>query len=208
MMRGYSGWNQTEFQQFQNMMLNVFYPINYGWLYNNLPLTSYANWDLCCIASIMAIGVLCDNSTVFNQGVSFFKTGFGEGAIDKTVYYLHPGYLGQGQEAGRDQGHNTLDVSHLSAIAQMAWNQGVDLYGYGNNRILAMAEYTAKGNLPVPGTGVYYSSGGSYNMPYTIWQYFNWPAQMWTDAFSLQSVGTWRPSWACIYHHYVNVKGK
>lgn len=45
--------------------------------------------------------------------------------------------LGQTSESGRDQGHATLDYALLSVIAQTAWNQGLDLFGYSNSRILA-----------------------------------------------------------------------
>src|ERR1700723_2792258 len=77
----------------------------------------------------------------------YFYNGLGEGCIDRTVYFIHPGYLGQTQEAGRDQGHNTLEIALLAPLCEMAWHQGVDLYGYENNRVLAGAEYVAKYNL-------------------------------------------------------------
>ena len=80
----------------------IWYPLCHGVLPNGL--TRYANWDLGCIAQVMAIGVLTDNSTMFNEAVSYFKTGAGNGAAQKVAYYIHPGYYGQCQEAGRDQG--------------------------------------------------------------------------------------------------------
>jgi hypothetical protein len=42
-----------------------------------------------------------------NDAVMYFKNGAGNGSIEKAVYFLHPGYLGQWQEAGRDQRHTT-----------------------------------------------------------------------------------------------------
>ena len=85
-----------------------------------------------------------------------FKTGRSNGAIPQTIFYLHPGHLGQVQESGRDQPHTTLDIVHLGAIAEMAWNQGIDLYSYANNRILAGVEYAAKANLYEYNTTLYY----------------------------------------------------
>src|SRR3569833_3164569 len=149
----------------------------------------------------MAIGVLCDNQTIFQSAITWYKTGNNNGAIDKAIYFIHPGYEGQGQEAGRDQGHDTLNVGHLSAITQMAWNQGVDLYGYGNNRVLALAEYTAKGNLKQPGTQNY------YDVPFATYQYWVWPQNLYHTEFATGAQGIGRPTWACIYNHYVNVKG-
>ena len=193
-MRAYAGWAAADVARFQNMMLTVFYPINHRFIPSNL--TVYSSWDLCCVASIMAIGVLCDNQSLFDEAVSYFKGGLGNGGVAQTVYYLHPGYLGQTQESGRDQGHNTLSISLLTTICEMAWNQGVDLYGYDNNRVLAAAEYVAKGNLIESGTSY-------YTVPFA--RYAN---QNTTDtAFSIDGRGSVRPMWSMIYHHYVNRKG-
>lgn len=198
-MRGYPGWAAADLARFQNMMLNVFYPVNHRFLPSSLSV--YSNWDLCCVASIMAIGVLCDNVALFNEAIDYFKGGTGNGCIAQTVYYMHPGYLGQTQESGRDQGHNTLSVSLLTVICEMAWNQGVDLYGYNNNRVLAAAEYVARGNLV--------QSGGDYDaMPFAAYTNQDYTGKMFTDtAFSTISQGTQRPMWAMIYNHYVNRRG-
>ena len=193
-MRTYSGWAASDFARFQSMMLNVFYPVNHRFLPSSIVV--YSNWDLCCVASIMAIGVLCDNQSLFDEAVTYFKSGLGNGCVAQTVYYLHPGYLGQTQESGRDQGHNTLSISLLTVICEMAWNQGVDLYGYDNNRVLAGAEYVAKGNLIQSGT-TYYS------VPFATYVNHNT-----TDTvFSTVGQGTIRPMWSMIYNHYVNRKG-
>jgi hypothetical protein len=101
----------------------------------------FANWELCNMASIMAFGVLTDNSTLFDFAVDYFKNGTGNGAINNCISNIveEPGTgksIGQGQESGRDQGHSGLDFQMLGVLAQQAWNQGVDLYGYNNSRIL------------------------------------------------------------------------
>ena len=93
------------------------------------------------MASAMAFGVYTDNTTLFDFVVEYFKSGTGNGAINNAItnLVLEPGTgvtMGQPQEAGRDQGHTSLDFQLLGVIAQQAWNQGVDLYGYNNSRIL------------------------------------------------------------------------
>uniref|UniRef100_A0A914DVY0 LamG-like jellyroll fold domain-containing protein n=1 Tax=Acrobeloides nanus TaxID=290746 RepID=A0A914DVY0_9BILA len=150
----------------------------------------------------MSIGVLADNQTLFNDAVNYFVTGAGNGALSQVAYHIHPGYYGQSQEAGRDQGHNTLEVVLLTVIGQTAWNQGVDLYGLANNRILSIAEETAKGNLVQPGT-----NGSYYQVPFIPYIYNVWPNVYWDTSFSTSAIGNNRPTWACLYHHYVNVKG-
>lgn len=199
-MRSYSGWAAADFARFQTMMVNVFYPINHDFInrHNNTQVTHYwANWDLCNMASIMAIGVLCDNQAYFDEAINYFKTGAGNGCIMQAVYYVHPGYLGQWQETGRDQGHNTLGIALVGAICEMAWNQGIDLYGYDNNRVLAGAEYVAKGNLIESGTTY-------YTVPYLFYTNVDKVNQ---SVFSTGSQGTARPCWALLYNHYVNRQG-
>jgi hypothetical protein len=54
---------------------------------------------------------------------------------------------GQCQESGRDQGHTQLGLAHLGDCCEIAWHQGLDLYGYADSLLLKGVEYTAKYNL-------------------------------------------------------------
>jgi hypothetical protein len=120
--------------------------MHYRWLNHEEPsehiiLHFFANWELCNIASAMAMGVLTDNRTVWDFAVNYFKTGDGTGAINNAITNIveEPGkgaLLGQGQESGRDQGHSALDIQLLGVIGQQAWNQGEDLFAYNDSRIL------------------------------------------------------------------------
>jgi hypothetical protein len=198
-MRTYSGLSATDFAAFQGMMRNIFYPMNHDFLvnHNGADIFHYwANWDICNMASVMAIGVLCDDRTLFDEAVAYFKTGAGNGAIAQAVYYVHPGHLGQWQETGRDQGHNLLGIALMGPVCEMAWNQGVDLYGYDNNRFLMGAEYVAKANLIESGTSY-------YTVPYVT--YSN--VDVTQAAFATASQGDIRPIWALVYNHYVNRMG-
>ena len=49
----------------------------------------WANWDLCNMDCTIAIGVLCDNRTIYNQAINYYKSGAGNGAANQVVYYLH-----------------------------------------------------------------------------------------------------------------------
>lgn len=190
-MRTYRGWKPEDFERFKTMMREVFLPRNEDFLerHNNTPIDHYwANWDLCNMASLMAIGILCDNRSLYNKAVRYFKFGKGNGAIKNAVYYIHPGGLGQWQEAGRDQGHCTLGIPLTAVICEMAWKQGDDLYGYDNNRFLAGCEYVAKYNLgeDVPFKRYVNSSHGTQN------------------TISEEGRGQLRPGWELVYNHYVN----
>ena len=96
-------------------MLDVFYPKNHDFLvrrHGTNPTHYWANWDLCNVASVMAIGVLCDRRDLYDEAITYFKSGVGNGSIEHVVYYMHSGNLGQWQESGRDQGHERVDEPH------------------------------------------------------------------------------------------------
>jgi hypothetical protein len=194
MMSRYSGWKSADKAAFRNLMLNVFYPLNRDFLlyHNNACISHYwANWDLCNLASIISIAVLCDDQAKFDEAVNYFKTGAGNGSISNAVYYLHPGQLGQWQESGRDQGHATLGMALLGPMCEVAWNQGVDLYGHAGNRFLAGCEYVAKYNLTNDVPYVTYNNCDNVNQ----------------TVISANGRGTIRACWEMIYNHYVNRMG-
>jgi hypothetical protein len=200
-MRAYPGWASEDVKKFQALLLNLFYPLCDSFLtsHNGTEHTAiahyWANWDLCNICGIFAIGVFCDRLDLCNEALTYFTNGRGNGAAAHMVYMTHPGHLGQWQESGRDQGHSTLGISLAGALCEMAWNQGIDLYGYRNNRFLAGAEYVAKCNLNDAG-------GALYTLPFT---YTN---QSWTaSAVSDGGRPSHRHCWASVYNHYVNRKG-
>jgi Concanavalin A-like lectin/glucanases superfamily/Alginate lyase len=198
-MRAYSGWSSAGVAAFQGMLTRLFYPLAHEFLisHNGSEITNYwANWDLCAINAIFAIGVFCDRPDYCNEALSYYTTGRGNGAGAHNVYVLHPGHLGQWQEAGRDQGHATLGISLAGALCEMAWNQGVDLYGWRNNRLLAGAEYVAKSNLTD-------SAGNFYELPFA--PYVNRQGSF--SEVSAAARPHRRPCWESVYHHYVRRKG-
>ncbi|MFD5264679.1 alginate lyase family protein [Streptomyces sp. NPDC058335] len=183
---------------FQEMMVSVFYPLNNQFLtgHNDACITNYwANWDLCTIASVMAIGILTEDAAKYDQAVTYFKSGAGNGSMAHAVPYLHTdadGYaLGQYQESGRDQGHTVMGMGQLGAICEMAWNQGDDLYSYDSRRFMKAAQYVAKYNLgnDVPFTTYTWGSGQNC-------------AQQSHTVVSASSRGQVRPVWAMLHYHY------
>jgi len=195
LMRGYDGFDLAGLRR---LLRNVFYPLNDSFLsrHNDACITNYwANWDLCTLASVMAIGILDDDRTLFDRAVTYLRTGAGNGAIANAIPFLH-GDLGQWQESGRDQGHTVMGVGLLGAICEMAWNQGVDLYGHDGNRFLKGAEYVARYNL-------------GQDVPFTAYRWGNGQncAPQTQTVISAASRGQVRPVWELVYHHYVNRRG-
>lgn len=194
-LREYPGWSAGDQKKFKQMLLNYFYPVCHDFLtrHNGASDTNYwANWDTCNMLAILGIGVFCDDREKFDEAVEYFKKGRGTGAIRNAVPFLYQDGLGQWQESGRDQAHVMGGMGLLVEMCQMAWNQGVDLYGYDNNRLLAGAEYTAQYTLwkGVPYT--FYTNSSRANQH---WVSENYHGRLAASHYEL------------VYNHYVVRKG-
>ncbi len=201
LMRDYSGWTPADLTAFKSYMLGVFYPRNEDFLtrhHGTVDGHYWANWTLANVASFMAIGVLCDDETIFDSGVDYFHNDAGTANIMNAVPYVHPNGLGQWQESGRDQGHSAMGPQLMGVICEIAWNQGLDLYGAQNNRFLASVEYISKYNLwkEVPFAPFVRTHGH----PGSEQREVHWN-------ISSTGRGTMRPGWDLVYHHYVNRMG-
>lgn len=123
-----------------------------------------------------------------------------QAAID---YYLHvndngalPNYVsktGQCQETGRDQAHAQLGLGALCDICEMAWEQGDDLWGALDNRLMKGLEYTAKYNL-------------GYDVPFETWTDCTGLYNDWTEPGAMGR-GNIRCIYDTPYQHYVGRKG-
>jgi hypothetical protein len=204
MMRGYSGFNVGAFQ---NYLLNVYYyPLverflvgnSHGSDHNDACITNYwANWDLANMAAMIAIGVFTDNRGIYNRGIEYFKNGAGNGSIRHAVPFVHSSTLGQWQESGRDQGHSILGVGLMASFAEIAWNQGDDMYGYDDSRFRKGAEYVARYNVGQSVPYTLYSWGSGQNCAYNE-----------QPGISAAGRGELRPIWEMIYNHYANRVGQ
>jgi len=201
LMRDYSGWMPADFLAYQQWMLNVFYAPNHTFLVsheNSCVDLFWSNWDLCNLASVMAISILADQRKIYNEAVNYLQHGAGNGNIVKAINYVFTGSdagLAQLQESGRDQGHATLVIALMGTIFELAWHQGDDFYGFDNNRFLKACEYTAKYNV------------ASLPVPFQSYTYFDCHTTTTLTQISSDSRGTVRPMWALVYNHYAKRKG-
>jgi hypothetical protein len=85
-----------------------------------------------------------------------------------------------------------LGLGLLAVVCEVAWNQGVDLYGYADNRLLAGVEYIAKYNL-------------GFDVPYTTYDNCDHVNQTMISEAGRGAIN--RPIWEQIYNHYVNRMG-
>jgi hypothetical protein len=178
----YPDWKADDIAQFEKCLNTVFYPV-----IKDFATFANGNWDGACMKMMMATGVFCDDAAIFHRAVAYFYDGAGNGRI--THYVIASG---QSQESGRDQAHTQLGLGLLAECCQIGSNQGLDMFGASDNRLLAGYEYTAKYNL---GEDV--------------------PFQVFTDttgkyvhkAASPISRGKFRSVWEIAYNHYHNLKG-
>lgn len=188
--------------RFQEMLSGVFAPLSDGFLvkHNGAVVTNYwPNWDLANMACVLATGIFCDDRAQVARAVDYFKNGEGLGAVKKAIPVVHDDGLAEWLEAGRDQGHALLGVGLMGTFCEMAWNQGIDLYGYDDNRFLKGAQYVAR-----------WSMGGQVG--YTE----NTRAKGAVDGWSGRETASraagvdpnmTRPIWAMIANHYTKRRG-
>ncbi len=133
-----SGWGEADILQSERHFREVIYPV----LKDFAPFAN-GNWDTAAIKTMMAIGVFCNDRAMFERALGCYVNGAGDGRL--THYIINE--TGQCQESGRDQQHTQLGLAHLGDCCEIAWHQGLDLYGHDDNLLLKGFEYTAKYNL-------------------------------------------------------------
>jgi hypothetical protein len=128
-----SGWTETDIAKFKKMLLGVYYPL----LKDYFP-EANGNWDAAIMSTLLSIGIFCEDQAMFDRVVEHYLRGPLNGGI---THYVYPS--GQCQESTRDHNHTQLGLEWMAKTAQVAWTQGVDLFGTADNRLALGFEYTA-----------------------------------------------------------------
>lgn len=201
LLRSYSGWNASDFQNFQTWMKQTFAENAIIFLEKRVGTHYWANWDLAALTSLLSVGILCDDKALVDYAINYTANGAGMGSAAHATTATHSDdsgeTLAQCQESGRDQGHSTLDVSLLGVLCQTAANAGAgDLFTSYN--ALEMAEYVAKYNLKDAEGNFVYST-----IPFT--SYTN--GEYSHDAISADGRGSERNCWE-LFHAYAKTNAK
>lgn len=155
-MREHPDWKAAEVESFQAMFKRAFYP----------QLITASTWngnvDLSQIDALMAISVFNDDPAIFKMAVErlairnpayFYLASDGDrpqpidgdgGNIEK--FWANPQRWIDGltQETCRDNGHHAqFGIGSASHAAEIAWHQGVDVYGPNQLRYTAAMELLA-----------------------------------------------------------------
>jgi hypothetical protein len=88
----------------------------------------------------MAVAIFCDDQARFRMCLNAFLTDPLTGLENSTAN----GELG---DTGRDTGHWTAQAIDYGWICQLAWAQGIDLFGQRNNRMVSISEFLARNQL-------------------------------------------------------------
>lgn len=181
-----NGWNSDDTERAESMFRNAFQPVLTEF-YQKKPYTN-GNWGIAVTKAQLAIGVFLNDRKLYDEAIDFFFNGKDNGTL--------PNYIaesGQSQEAGRDQAHVMLGIGCLAEIAEVAWTQGLDLYGALDNRIMKGYEYLSKSNL-------------GYDVPFFTWKDLTGKYSRWTT-FGEDGMGRFRSVFEIGYNHYVYRKG-
>src|SRR5258708_11087927 len=199
-----SGWSAADFSKCIGM-LEIIYTNS---VYNpaqGLPLSN-GNQGILDICAIMRLGILEDNTNKYNYGVGLYTgtTNYNYAAVTNFTTVPAPGSYnsslpclaitcaihanGCPGESRRDQAHGDYPAFYEQDAA-IAWRQGLDLYSFANNRLLASAEWYVAYNM-----GNYALSSNPSTCP--CGHFNNWPG------LSHLNPGPWSPKPATIYPHY------
>lgn len=137
----YEEMSDGQFKEISAMLRNVFIPVM-DTFYSRKAYTN-GNWGPIVTKAYMAAAILFDNHKMYNKAVKFYLHGNDNGTIENYI----DGNTGQIQESGRDQSHCMLGIGAMATVCEMAWQQGDDLYGALDNRLMKGFEYVAKYNI-------------------------------------------------------------
>ena len=146
------------------------------------------NWGAIVNRMRMACAIFLEDSTLYKASIDYYLHAYDNGALPHYV-----GTTGQCQETGRDQGHAQLGLGALCDICEMAWQQGDDLWGAMDNRLMKGIEYSARYNL-------------GHEVPFETWTDCTGLYCDWTEIGAMGR-GTIRCIYDLPYRHYVGRKG-
>lgn len=146
------------------------------------------NWGTIVNRCRMACAIYLQDSTLYRASIDYFLHAWDNGSLP---HYISE--TGQCQETGRDQQHVQLGLGALFDVCEMAWQQGDDLYGALDNRLMKGLEYTARYNL-------------GDDVPFETWNDCTGLYCNWTEPGAMGR-GRIRDIYRTAYNHYTIRRG-
>ncbi len=145
------------------------------------------NWGAIVNRCRMACAIFLNDNALYKAAVDYYLHANDNGSLPKYI-----DATGQCQETGRDQDHVQLGLLALADICEMAWQQGDDLWGALDNRLMKGFEYCARYNL-------------GYDVPFKTWTDCTGLYNDWTKPGEMGRGKLW-DVYQLPYHHYVELK--
>ena len=146
------------------------------------------NWGAIVNRFRMAAAIVMEDTVMYRQAIDYYLHGYDNGSLPRYI-----SETGQCQETGRDQGHAQLGLEAIADICEMAWQQGDDLWGALDNRLMKGFEYTARYNL-------------GNDVPFETWTDLTGLYCDWTEPGQMGRGKLW-DIYQKPYDHYVKAKG-
>ncbi|MGN0233741.1 MAG: alginate lyase family protein [Bacteroidaceae bacterium] len=189
----YEGWAETDRAMFLEKVRTLMVPACRKFCtYQG----THPSWYTPCALSVLAGGVLLDDEEMYQEGYDLMMATNHWG----TMYGGSIEPSGQMREMGRDNVHGGLTLGDITQACLVAWNQGDDMFGEGEDRLLRGMEYWCRYNTghtdtfyePLDCSGLDNATGFSF---YYISTHNN--------AFRLRPDAC---SFEAVYHHYKEIK--
>ncbi|MGN1228447.1 MAG: alginate lyase family protein, partial [Prevotella sp.] len=190
----YTGWDETDRNTFLNKVRTVMVPACRQFCtYQG----THPSWFTPCALAVLGAGVLLDDEDLYNEGYALMMNTEHWG----TMYGGSIEPYGQVREMGRDNVHGQLTFCDIALACMFAWNQGDDMFGEGDNRLLRGMNYWCRYNTGHTDTP--FEMTNNDGLDYTT-GYSSYYISTHNNGFRL------RPScysFEAVYHHYREVKG-
>ena len=146
------------------------------------------NWGAIVNRLRMACAIFLNDKALYEEAKHYYLHANDNGSLPRYI-----SETGQCQETGRDQAHVQLGLEALAETCAMAWEQGDDLWGAYDNRLMKGFEYTARYNL-------------GYDVPFTTWKDCTGLYSQWDTPGQMSRGKLWN-IYQLPYDHYVTQKG-
>jgi hypothetical protein len=144
-------WQPADMERFDALVRNVFYE---GTVADYYPQAN-GNWDALITGANLAFGVYLDDHEIFNEALRQFFRGDvvpGTASMGSLANYIYP--TGESQESSRDVAHWGMGLEGLGYSSEISLNQGIDVFGAYDARLLTGADYFGTYNLTATGLPV------------------------------------------------------
>ena len=196
-----SGYIPEQFHNIDRSIRNV-------WLkavlddYINIPPWRAGNQGAMIIAAYFAIAIYLDDLALLNHAVSYMLNAPSDGNIKHYINH----FSGQTGEATRNLNYIMLALSKIALSAEMAWKQGIDLYGAYDDAIWRASEWASRFHM---GDNNVQTAAPIRFDPYNPRYYFDtsWEGNVYGWRLTTSNRGYRLAGGEMIYNHYHRRRG-